>query len=643
MNKLKYFRFLLVFIIAPFFYIGGIYGYLIKHTNSVSNNFTIGQMPDYVVTFEYNNGDAQTTRPVVPGNEVGTLPSLVSYDDCVLPTGNSYYERQCTYAYKFEGWFTESNFVNQVNANYIPTGNVTLYAKWNKIFYGHSGTETFTGSNLINTGVKLFSEANAHKNFIVTFVVETNNGYNSSSGDRGTIFTDMNESGEPYTGVNFFTTGNTSYTMNINILGNKVKDTTTGYVTGQRVVIKKENGIVYYSYDNGPFITINDFTNFSAYFDNNATFGGGTNSQNKAYRYFKGVLSDMSVEVFDTNTYTVHYDANGGSGMMIDQSAVTGQTFNLRGNSFTHVNKSFAGWNTQADGSGTSYTNGQSVSNLTTPGNVITLYAQWMEVITYYVHFDANGGTGTMNDQQFTYSSNPVALTTNAFTKTGYMFMGWNTAADGSGTSYKDGEQVRDLSNVQNDVITLYAQYMWIAYQHPGEASFDGTSLTFIDTGVNLYSQANYSKDFEIRFTVTEASSLMFTDPNHKQLTVFNCKDESNPKYPGFNLRFNNSPTTMAVGYKWKNNTSGSTTIANLSTNHLPIHFVYKRVNGVVSVQYSYSGFDSGEVVMFDQVSWQLDVYFPDNISFGGIYNSTHDPDRFFIGKTSDMYILIDD
>ena len=643
MKRLNLFRFLLVIIIAPLFFVKGIYGYLTGVTNSLSNNFTISQVTEYTVTFEYNNTDPQTTRTVPRGQAVGTLPT-VTYDDCALSTGNTYYERQCTYAYKFEGWFTDSNFTNQVDEHYIPSSNVTLYAKWNKVFYGHSAAQTFDGSNYIDTGVKLFSADNAHQNFIVTFVVDVNNGYNNQTGDRGSIFTDMDERAEPYSGVHFFTQGNTKYTMNINILGHKVKDSSTGYVTGQRVVIKKENGIVYYSYDNGPFIQINDFTSFNAYFDYTATFGAGLNPDGITYRrYFKGTLSDMSVEIFDTNTYTIHYDANGGTGMMIDQSASTGQTLNLRTNTFTYTDRVFVGWNTAANGTGTPYTDGQSVTDLTTAGNIYTLYAQWVEVLHYSVHFDANGGTGTMNDQDFTYGDPPVALTTNAFSKTGYMFMGWNTAADGSGTSYEDEELVQNLSNVQHDVVTLYAQYMRIAYSHAGVADFDGTSTNFIDTGVNLYSQANYSKDFEIRFDVTEVSTTMFQDPNHRQLTIINCKDESNPKYPGFNIRFNGTPNTMTVVYKWKNNTSSSSNLPGISRNNVPIHFVFKRTNGVVTIQYTYSGYDSGVITLFDQSTWQLDTYFPDNLSFGGIYNSSHNPDRFFIGKLSDMYVLLDD
>lgn len=72
---------------------------------------------------------------------------------------------------------------------------------------------------------------------------------------------------------------------------------------------------------------------------------------------------------------------------------------------------------------------------------------------TYSVTFDANGGTGNMSAQTFTEGT-AQELTVNAFTRTGYMFGGWNTAADGSGTAYADG-----ASYTANADITLYAQW----------------------------------------------------------------------------------------------------------------------------------------------------------------------------------------
>ena len=80
----------------------------------------------------------------------------------------------------------------------------------------------------------------------------------------------------------------------------------------------------------------------------------------------------------------------------------------------------------------------------------VTLYAQWT-ALTYTVTFDANGGTGAMAPET---GSAPAALMANAFTRTGYSFAGWNTAADGSGTPYRDME-----SYPFNASVTLYAQW----------------------------------------------------------------------------------------------------------------------------------------------------------------------------------------
>lgn len=77
---------------------------------------------------------------------------------------------------------------------------------------------------------------------------------------------------------------------------------------------------------------------------------------------------------------------------------------------------------------------------------------------TYTITFDANGGTGTTANVDATYDQD-ATLTTSGFTKAGYTFTGWNTQADGSGTSYIDGATVKNLTAVNNETVTLYAMY----------------------------------------------------------------------------------------------------------------------------------------------------------------------------------------
>ena len=74
-------------------------------------------------------------------------------------------------------------------------------------------------------------------------------------------------------------------------------------------------------------------------------------------------------------------------------------------------------------------------------------------VPTHTIHFNSNGGSGTMNDQTVN-EFEPTVLNDNGFTRTGYVFEGWNTAADGTGDYYADGATVTLLNDM-----TLYAQW----------------------------------------------------------------------------------------------------------------------------------------------------------------------------------------
>lgn len=78
------------------------------------------------------------------------------------------------------------------------------------------------------------------------------------------------------------------------------------------------------------------------------------------------------------NTYTVRYDANGGSGYMASSTHTYGVSKQLTANAFTRTNYTFEEWNTEEDGSGVPYSDRESVKNLTTVnGGTVILYAQW--------------------------------------------------------------------------------------------------------------------------------------------------------------------------------------------------------------------------------------------------------------------------
>lgn len=89
----------------------------------------------------------------------------------------------------------------------------------------------------------------------------------------------------------------------------------------------------------------------------------------------------------------------------------------------------------------------------------LTLYAGFTP-ITYYIRFNNNGvDEGTyMPTMQIRYDES-AELTPVAFSEAGFAFTGWNTKADGSGTTYKDRQVVKNLTNVNRNTINLYAQW----------------------------------------------------------------------------------------------------------------------------------------------------------------------------------------
>ncbi len=77
----------------------------------------------------------------------------------------------------------------------------------------------------------------------------------------------------------------------------------------------------------------------------------------------------------------------------------------------------------------------------------------WETYYYKYVTFNSNGGTGTMSQQTV---ENSATLTSNAFTREDYIFAGWNTEADGTGTNYANGATITATESSKGPV-TLYA------------------------------------------------------------------------------------------------------------------------------------------------------------------------------------------
>jgi uncharacterized repeat protein (TIGR02543 family) len=140
----------------------------------------------------------------------------------------------------------------------------------------------------------------------------------------------------------------------------------------------------------------------------------------------------------------------------------------------------FTGWNTERDGTGTHY--GYPAA-FYMPADNVTLYAQWSNVGE--VDYDANGATkgSVPSDTGFTFGSN-VTVSTNsgALEKSGHTFVGWNTAADGSGTSYAATGLVT-FEMPEGDV-TLYAE--WKAVPAPNKPVVKETNTAAVSIKIRF-------------------------------------------------------------------------------------------------------------------------------------------------------------
>ena len=118
----------------------------------------------------------------------------------------------------------------------------------------------------------------------------------------------------------------------------------------------------------------------------------------------------------------------------------------------------FGGYYSADKGGGTQYynANGASAHVWDFDAASPTLYAKWT-AITYNVRFNANGGSGTMDNQSFAYDESK-SLTSNAFSKTGYAFVGWAESASGE-VVHTDGKEVSNLSSTQGATVNLYAKW----------------------------------------------------------------------------------------------------------------------------------------------------------------------------------------
>lgn len=176
------------------------------------------------------------------------------------------------------------------------------------------------------------------------------------------------------------------------------------------------------------------------------------------------------VKVYKKNNCTISYKSNPLSGHTVTGSVTdTVVEYNtnatVSNNGFSDSSATYLYWNTKADGSGTTYKPGD-VIKLTED---LTLYAIWAP--DHYITYNGNGGIGSVPTQTKKYKVDIIISgnSNTGFTKEGYVFTGWNTKPDGTGTDYKEGSTYSSEED-----LNLYAQWSAIKYDvivHPNKSS----------------------------------------------------------------------------------------------------------------------------------------------------------------------------
>ena len=140
--------------------------------------------------------------------------------------------------------------------------------------------------------------------------------------------------------------------------------------------------------------------------------------------------------------------------------------------------------------------------------------------VFYTITFNANGGEGSMEPQRFEVGVD-TALNTNAFTRENYNFIGWNTAADGSGATYADEGAILELTGD----MTLYAQWQfwngWFTDVNGKQYYKDGELQK---TGWTVIDGETYYLDTETGYAATGITTLIPNGATETARCVFDAE-----------------------------------------------------------------------------------------------------------------------
>ena len=380
----------------------------------------------YTVSYNANGGSGAPASQTKTHNVTLTLRTTV-------PTRSGY---------TFKGWSTSSTATTasySAGGSYTTNASATMYAVWQK-----NPAATYTVSYNANGGSGAPASQTKTHNVTLTLrtTVPTRSGYTFKGwSTSSTATTATYSAGGSYTANASATlyavweaVPPTLYTISFNANGG----------SGAPGSVTKTHGVT---------LTL---PSTIPYRSNYTFLGWSTSSTASSPSYYAGGSFTTNANTtlyavweYDPATYTVSYNANGGTGAPGAQTKTYGVTLTLSSTKPTRSGYTFQGWSTSSAATSPSYSAGGS---FTTNANT-TLYAVWKAnpPATYTVSYNANGGSGAPASQTKTQNVT-LTLSSTTPTRTGYNFLGWSTSSTATSPTYYAGG-----SYTANSAVTLYA------------------------------------------------------------------------------------------------------------------------------------------------------------------------------------------
>ncbi len=374
--------------------------------DTIMNKFSIRIV--YTVTFDANTGE-------------GDMPPQKIEENSKKQLNENLFTKK---GYTFKEWNTKADGGGERYANSASVsnlGDITLYAQWKPNSYSISYYRNHDPTDNLYNG----------SSQSMTYDVPANLSKNPYSPPKGYRFTGWNTERDGK-GQGFTECEEVSNLTDVD--GEKIILYAQWEIEEYKITYDLDGGTIEGEEKNPETYTIetDDFTlkrptkkgyTFNGWRVNNTTYVGDVTIKKGQYT---GELKCTAR--WTANTYKINFYKN----ISTSENIYTSQTMKydesakLKGNTITRDGYSFVNWNTEKDGNGKSYNDGEEVKNLTDINDgSVNLYAQW-QLEEYSITYDLTGGTlGEEEENPEKYTIETDTFTLKNPTKPGYTFKGW--------------------------------------------------------------------------------------------------------------------------------------------------------------------------------------------------------------------------